>query len=227
MGTVIRKQAAVEDILADVRGSLARARAKAGAWQSIAEARLLPVVQLVDGVEAQRREADAAAAPARAARAAADQAADEAIGAVSDEVWNAVGRPQRDPAMAILFPEGIAHYTDGDVVEQPERMELLAQLLGAGVHPRLGKEVAQGCAERVRAAAATLRAAVDAARGPMARVELLGRTRVALARAGALELGRVKRLYKAEGFREAEIHEVIPNRPVAAPPAKEEPAPVG
>ncbi len=34
-----------------------------------------------------------------------------------------------------------------------------------------------------------------------------------LARAAQIELNQLKRLYKAEGFNEADIHTVIPDRP--------------
>jgi hypothetical protein len=91
-------------------------------------------------------------------------------------------------------------------------MEVLAQLLTSNLHPNLEPQQAQAAADAVRAAALTLRQAVEAARGPLARVGVLERVHMALARSAAMELSRLKRLYKAAGFREAEIHAVIPDR---------------
>jgi len=42
-------------------------------------------------------------------------------------------------------------------------------------------------------------------------VEMLGRMRTVMARSSQRELAALKRLYKAEGFTEAEIHTVIPD----------------
>lgn len=42
---------------------------------------------------------------------------------------------------------------------------------------------------------------------------MLSHVRTALAKVVQAELANLKRLYKAEGFTEAEIHGVIPDRP--------------
>ena len=44
------------------------------------------------------------------------------------------------------------------------------------------------------------------------RVTLLQREKTALGRAAQMELAHLKRLYKSEGFSEADIHSVIPDR---------------
>jgi hypothetical protein len=139
-----------------------------------------------------------------------------------------VGRPASDPALSILFPGGIACYAGGDVEGQPDRMDLLAELLDASLHPRLPAIQAKAHAKEVRANAKVLRAAVDLARPARARVELLDRVRRAIATSAQVELSSLKRLYKVERFSESDIHAVIPDRPPTpkrtAPPPSDVPA---
>ncbi len=213
MGEVIRKGAAAADIFADVRTTLVKARAMGEPYAAAAEERLAPVVALIDGVIARESEAMAALGPLVADVEAKNDLADRVLGRVSDDVWNDVGRPQSDPALSILFPGGIAYYADGEVDVQPERMEILAELLESGVHPRVIPESARRYARTVREAAAPLRDAVEAARTPKTRVEVLGRVKTAVARAAQIELAGLKRRYRADGLGEVEIHTVIPDRP--------------
>ncbi len=93
MGEVIRKSAAVRDIISDVRDSHTNSIARQGIWQQLAEERFTPVLKIVDSVDAQLTQAEQDAAPVLAALDAEDDRADRVIGKVSDDVWNAVGRP--------------------------------------------------------------------------------------------------------------------------------------
>jgi hypothetical protein len=233
MGEIIRKSAAADDIIADVRVTLMNARAKGGRWKALAEEQLGTVVALIENVEGRRGQAEEAVAPLLAALDAKDDEADRLLGRVSDEIWNEVGRPAADPALSLLFPGGIAYYADGDTEGQPDRMDLLAELLEANIHPLLPAAEAKGHARDIRAQAKGLRAAVEAARAPRARVDLLARVRRAVAMSAQVALTGLKRLYKNEHFSEADIHAVIPDRPAAgrkvgpapAPPAPPNPAP--
>ena len=126
MGEIIRRQAAVEDIIMDVRTTLTNATAKGGKWKTLADARLEEVIALVERIEARLAQATKALGPISAALNARNDEADRLLGRVSDEIWNEVGRPAADPALTVLFPGGIAYYADGNVEDQPDRMELLA-----------------------------------------------------------------------------------------------------
>jgi hypothetical protein len=212
MGEVIRKDASADDIINDVRATLHNATAKGGAWRELAEQRLVPVLTLFDGVESQRKATRAEADPLIAKLATENERADDVLGKVSDDVWNAVGRPAADPALSILFPGGVAYYADGDVTEQPDRMDVLVQLLGSGIHPKLSLDKAQAAAAEVKAAAVALRSTVEATRFPLARLNVLDRVRVAVAKSAQIELSHLKRLYKAASLSETEIHNVIPDR---------------
>ncbi len=216
MGEMIRRTAAAEDIIADVRATLTSAVAKGGVWQELAEQGLAGVVALVDNVEARLEKAEAALQPLLAAIDAKNDEADALLGRVSDEIWNEVGRPAADPALSVLFPGGIAYYADASVEKQPGRMDLLAELLESRIHPRLSPAQVKAHAAEIRAAAKQLRAAVDALAGPNERVDLLQRVRRALASVAHADLTSLKRLYKNAHFSEADIHAVIPDRPASA-----------
>jgi hypothetical protein len=224
MGESIRKTAARDDILHDVRTTHENAMARGGVPASLADQRLSPVLKIIASLKAQAETAQSVASPLLAALAVADTRADKTVGKVSDDVWNDVGRPASDAALELLFPGGNAFYVDGDVTEQPDRMDLLVELLRAGVHPKLSAEVASACIATITAESAALRLAVDNARPARAKLQLLDRVLAAVTRSAAIELGNFKRMLKANGFTEADAHTMIPDRS-SAPARKEAPKP--
>ncbi len=213
MGEIIRRDAAADDIFGDARESLTNAKARGGRWQELAEQRLGASLVLVATVEAQRKAAQEELGPLAAQIDAKNQTADDTLGKVYDILWNEIGRPAHDAAFSVLFPDGIAYYAEGDTDGQPDRMDILVQLLQSGIHPKLSKDTAMSAAAEIQQEGDTLRAAVEAARKPAARVKVLGRVRTSLARVVHADLSNLKRLYKIEGFSEVEIHTVIPDRP--------------
>jgi hypothetical protein len=225
MGELIRRTAAADNIIADVRETMMNATAKGGAWQTLAQERLASVLAVVDRVEAQMADTTQALKPILATLNAKDVETDRVLGRVSDDIWNEVGRPANDPALSVLFPGGIAYYAGGRVVDQPDRMELLAELLESNIHPLLSTDQVKAHASDVRAAAQQLRAAVDAARTPSGRLDLLDRVRRSVALVAQTELAALKRTYKAEHFTEADIHSVIPDRPAVLKRATATPTP--
>lgn len=220
MGEVIRKGAAADDVIDDVRATLTHARAKGGVWKTAAEEKLGTVEKLIDLVLSREREAREALAPLDAAVAAEDHDADNHLGHVSDDIWNKVGRPAMDPVLSIIFPGGIAFYTEGSDDEQPDRMDLLAEFLDAGLHPRLDEKDSRAHAKSVRERAERYRKKIEARKKPAARVKLLGAMKTAIARYAQVELSNLKRRYKSENLSESDIHTVIPDRsrPAAAKP---------
>ena len=232
MGEPIRKTAARDDILRDIKQTQINAIARGGVAADLADQRIAPVMLIIDSLTLQLQAASFVAAPLLAALAAADARADKTVGKVSDDIWNDVGRPASDAALDLLFPGGNAFYVDGDVTEQPDRMDLLVQLIAAKVHPKLSDAVAQASMATIAAESTTLRAAVDAARPARAKLQLLERVLSAVARSAGIELANYKRMLKANGFSEADAHSIIPDRGAApakkdvAPAAKKEAAPV-
>lgn len=212
MGEVIRKTAAAEDILTDVRKTLTSATAKQGEWQTDAEARLGPVVVLADNVDERVKEQRKVTEPAVAQLDVANRESDDLIGRTADDFWNDIGRPAVDVTYDIMYPGGIRSIVDGAVDDQPYRMELLAELFEAKLHPKLPADKATGYATAIRQSATRLEERVDAARPLKARLEMLERMQTAIARSGAVALSRLKRKWLSDGHTEAEIHTVIPDR---------------
>lgn len=215
MGDVIRPNSAVDDIFGDGRTTLHNARARGGVIHERAETGLGPVIAMVDAVDDELRTARAALAPLLAALHAENDSADAVLDRVHDETWNDVGRPAQDRYLALMYPGGTGYYTDGDTPGQPARMELLAKLYDRALHPKIPGDKSREYARRIREAAAALKADLDAAAAPSANVTLLERVRTALGRVTQYELANLKRLYKVEGLTEAQIHEIIPDRPIA------------
>ncbi|MDI1479670.1 hypothetical protein [Polyangium sp. y55x31] len=222
MGEIIRRDAAAGDILGDARDTLTNARARGGRWQELADQRLGASLSLVANVEAKYKVAQEVLAPLAAQIDARNRSADLTLGKNHDIIWNEVGRPANDAALSVLFPDGTAYYADGDTDGQPDRMEILVELLHAGIHPKLSKATAASAAAEIQAEGEALRVAVEAARKPAAQVKILGRVRTALAKVVHADLSNLKRLYKIEGFSEAEIHTVIPDRPTKKKPGPTE-----
>ncbi len=139
MGLIIRKTAATDDIIADLRVTLANARARDGSWAALAEAQIGSAVALIDSTEARMKQAQDHADPRVAALDAKHEEADRLLGRIWDEIWNEVGRPAADPALATLFPGGVSYYADGDAADgKPDRMELARpRCWESNAHPRL------------------------------------------------------------------------------------------
>jgi hypothetical protein len=215
MGDVIRNSAAVGDIFDDLRASLRSAVAKGGVVRSLAEEYLGATASMIGTIEQDLNEARVLAAPLIAELAAENDRADALLDRICDDLWNEVGRPANDRMLALLFPGGAGYYTDGDTEEQPDRMELLAELLDRKLHPKLTAEKAADYATKIREAARGLAEDAAAARMPAARVKLLERVRTALGRSAQFDLASLKRAYKNERMSEAEIHTIIPDRPPA------------
>lgn len=215
MGDVIRSTAACEEIFKDARSSLTNARARGGAIQERAETGLGPAITIVDATEQELKAAQDQLVPLKAALDVENDRADALLDRIYDETWNDIGRPANDRFLALMYPGGAGYYTDGDIAGQPTRMELLAKLYDRSIHPKLTTAQSQAYAQRIREAAADLRADLNAVANPAANVALLERVRTALGRVVQFELANLKRMFKIDGLSEAEIHTIIPDRPVA------------
>jgi hypothetical protein len=215
MGDVIRAGAAVTEIFKDVDKSLDESRARGGTIQERAESCIAPVMAMVKAAEQELAIARTFMGPLQAALNAENDQADAVLNRIYDETWNDVGRPANDRYLALMYPGGAGYYTENDTSGQPIRMELLAKLYDRALHPKLTEAQCQGYSQRIREAAAELKADIDAAAGPAAHIVLLERVRTSLGRVAQFELANLKRLFKIDGMTEAQIHTIIPDRPVA------------
>lgn len=225
MGEIISKQAATDDIMADIHTTLAAARARGGAWATDGDTFLGQVLAVADRATTERDQAEAEARPLRLTLAARDAQADDLILKFYDETYNLLGRPGYDPLWSLLYPGGASAYTEGNTMDQPERMELLVTLLRSNVHPGIPDDRAKIMATELEVAAADLKEAVNALVRPSTRAAHFDRLRQILARSGQVQLSRLKRHWKGQGRSEADIHQVIPDRPRRSKAATDAPAP--
>jgi len=209
---IIRRTPAIDELVDTIRLTLAVARTRGGAWQKLAEERLSPIDKIITKIEGAQSTLEKTLEPLEAEVDAIDKKADHLISETADEIWNRLGRPRFDPIYSLLFPEGISTYTDVEDEEQPDYMHLLADLLQSGIHPRLDGEYAKTAASAIEAMADQYRTALHAAIPHRIRGKLLEKTRATVARNGQAQLAQLKRLYRAEGFDDAQIAQVIPEK---------------
>jgi hypothetical protein len=211
MGDVAIRDGTEAAILAEARAALAAFAAKGGAYKRAAEEKLAPVLSLLAGILAELAKARGAEAPTKAAVTAASERGQACVERVFGALRDALGRPSFDATMAILFPGGTGFYdAEASPHEQPDRMDLLAQLLDAGVHPKVPIEAARALAKETRGAARALREAVDAARLPKARVRLLEEAVLVTAASAQAELLALGELLEAAGGGEAKEAQEAP-----------------
>jgi hypothetical protein len=87
------------------------------------------------------------------------------------------------------------------------------RLLEMNIIARLPEEDAIAMAARVRAAVESYRKVLAPAAAPRARLKMFERASTAVADSAQIALAHLKRLYRTEGFSEAEIHAVISDHP--------------
>jgi len=222
MGHVISRTAAADDILKDANTAHEQGHARGGKAAEIVEHRLTPTMGLLDTVKGERAPLEEQLVTLRASRDASAGRAEALVGECFDVLWNRVGRPRSDSRLDLMFPGGVGAYTDGSVEGLPDRMGVLIDLLGRNLHPLLTSELTTEWATKLGPARTELAAANTAIVAPLARSTVLDRTYYSLVRTLQTGLMATKRDLKSEGFSEAQIHEIIPDRrPAPSKPAAE------
>jgi hypothetical protein len=215
MGQIISRNAGVDRIIDAVSKTLTRAAARGGEVKALAEARLLPVHTALVALERQLTEARSEDDILQATLMARDNESDLEIGAVIDEIWNALGRPAQSVDYDLIVGTGKNAWTDGDPVKQPHLMKVLATNIRHSGHGNLveRKETWAARIEQKAAAQAQAASPLDASE---AQVTSLGMQRRTLAKTAQVGLTRLKREFKNLGLTESQIHEVIPDAPVSS-----------
>jgi len=212
MGNVIDQNASAADILKDVRTTRAACDALGGVWAAEGVRFLDDVLRLADRVADDRKVASAAAIAARTARNAELARAHAVVGSGHDRIWNLIGRGRHDPYLALLYVGGVST-ADGPMDRRAPAMEHIATLLETVGHPQVDPAVTAAIAAELRAEAALVTASLAADATAASREDGLSRTFVALARIGQIRLSALKKALLAHGFRQTQVHEVIPDHP--------------
>lgn len=224
MGKVIARTASIRRILEAVMKTLAAAQAHGGEVKRLAEARVAPSLTALNENEQALAAAHAADEVLHAALLARDGESDLEIGAVCDEIWNALGRPSRSVDFEMIVNGGKRDWCDGDPALQPELMATLAKNIRGSEHPRLSDKK-EAWAARIEQKAAAQALAAKPAVESYARVTALTTQRRTLADAAQVSLVRFKRDLLNLGMTEAQVHEIIPDTPSSTGAASTQPSP--
>jgi len=219
MGEIVSKGAATAEIIKHGTQTITDADARGGRAAELAHQRLDDVLGAATLVSGRIAETKTALEPLTAAVEAENKKADNTVGRVSDEIWNALGRPAADVTYALLFPGGIGIYTGGAVEEEPDMLELLAELIALPLNPKLTAEQKTRWQAEVKAEATALRTPVVARAPLLTRLGFLNKVLQAVGKTVQMRLAMLKRDLKNESLTEQQIHEIIPDasKPKAKP----------
>jgi hypothetical protein len=222
MGSVIARNAAASRIADDVLKTVTRADARGGDIQTLTQARFSVLYPALTAIEQQYEQACAANDLLYVTLMARDNESDLTIGAISDEVYNTLGRVSASVDYKLIFGSGKKAWTDGDPVQQPLLMKVLAANIRQTNNAKLIDRKEDWAARIEQKAAAQAKAAEPLAAAD-AQVTTLKLQRRTLANAAQVALVRLKRDFKNIGMTEAQIHEIIPDSPAGSSAAPTKP----
>src|SRR5436189_4639547 len=119
MGTIVNVRAGTDTILAYARATQAAATARGEETLGWFTDRLGPGMAAVEQAVAQQAAAQAAEGSAWEVLRVEAEKGKSLIAEVKDAMWNRLGRPRQSTLMDLVFPEGLATYTDGDLHKRP------------------------------------------------------------------------------------------------------------
>jgi hypothetical protein len=209
MGKMVARSSSAGRIKDAASKTLVAARARGGEIQAAAEMRLADVSAALDTNERDLEQARTNDDNLHAVLMARDEESDLEIGAVCDEMWNAMGRPAQSVDYDIIISGGKSVWTEGDPAKQPHLMEVLAGNIRNSKHPKLAPRKEEWASRIEKKAAAQAEAAAPTA-AAYAKVTALTMQRRMLADTAQLGLTRLKRDLKNMGMTEAQVHEIIP-----------------
>lgn len=220
MGEIISARAPVEQIVGDTESALSKANALGGQYKTLAEMYIGPVIGALTSTKTKLAPIEQALNAVNGDILALNNASDDLIQEEADYLWNKLGRPGSDPYYDLIFPGGTGIYVDAKPEHQPAKMYLLCELLESGVHPKLDPTIANACAQRIRSQADAFQAKIDMMLPLRNKYELLTSVWESVGRSARGRLLALKRAYLAAGISEADIHQVIPDRPSQKPKPK-------
>lgn len=232
MGNIIRAGAASADIIADVEETLNRATARGGVVAKDARRFLAARVRRTRELADEVRENDERALRLGAVLKMCAHRCKMRVAEIKDELYNQMGRHPSDAVWRLTFPPRAAFVGRGSPADRIAALRSLAARLSVQRrHPFVPAEDFAAYASEITALADELQAALDAyapAKEGRRTLATLTRTHAALAQ---LHLSNLKSHWEGRGMGEAEIHDLIPDRPrpkpmlSPPPPAPPEPEP--
>ena len=218
MGKVISRNSSTERIVESANRALTRAKAVGGDVQALAEGRLGATMVAIVANEQQLNQAREHDDVLHAALMAKDNESDLEIGAICDEIWNAMGRPMQSVDYDLIMAGGKRAWTEVDPAKQAVLMSVLSSNIRGSKHPKLADKK-EGWAKRIDDKATAQAEAAAPTEASHAQVMVLSMQRRTLADSAQVALTRLKRDLKNNGMTESQIHEIIPDIPSSSKPA--------
>src|SRR5262252_7472299 len=128
MGEIIRKSAAVADILEDVDTTRTNAKERGGIWLTEAKVNLDPIASQCERADQKLTDANKKLDTATSHRQLVSRRVALIVLRIHDVLYNDLDRPQYDPQLDLMFPGGTAPYTDAPLTDRPIQIRLLAGL---------------------------------------------------------------------------------------------------
>jgi hypothetical protein len=222
MGSIIARNAAASRIADDVSKTVTCADARGGDIQTLTQARFSVLYPALTAIEQQYSQACTANELLHATLMARDNESDLTIGAICDEVYNTLGRVSVSVDYKLIFGSGKKAWTDGDPVQQPQLMQVLAANIRQTNNAKLADRK-EDWAVRIEQKAAAQAKAAEPLAAADAQVTKLKMQRRTLANAAQVALVRLKRDFKNIGMTEAQIHEIIPDASAGSSAAQTKP----
>lgn len=226
MGVVITKNAAIADILADLRTAVDKAASRGGVWSEEAQKVLANPAVRAFGADEALEQADEALRLERIALELAVRAADLGVANAHDALWNRLDRPKDHPELEVIIPSPLREFTSQPPGDKPQWLDAMAQMLEEGLLSEVPLQDCVDVATELRARSAALVTVLERWEKARKQRTLKNALRKGYVRAARIQLVHLKRIYKARGKSEADIHRVIPDRKKYRPKAAIEEAPV-
>ena len=211
MGNVLSRKRALGAIVETIETTLTRARERDDFVKARVDERLGPYEPLLTEAAAVAAAAVRAHDEALAAVLYTVEKAQLVFGEVQDEVRNALGRPRSDATMALLFPEGMAAVRRVAPRHAALTMGLVAEQMRKIRNPKLDEARLAEWSARLEAAKGTVVAAAAAEESAGASASHARASYARLVHTAWLTLPALKRVLKADGLTEAQVHSVIPD----------------
>jgi hypothetical protein len=211
-GMLARESVCPADIIDTIRASLANARGRGERWKAHVEEHLGGIEGLLDKLEAGRAAVKERIGQFQAEMAEQSRQADVFIEEMADDIWDRLGRPTNDPLYQVLFfPVEGQLLKEAPSEEQPDRMDLLADMIEAGVYAPLDTEGAKEFASEIRKRSSAYYIVADNLRRLWRKLKILDALEELIARTGHVQHSNLRRRLREAGFGEAEIREVVPD----------------
>lgn len=206
-------EADARTLLGELEDALVSCRNEGDVVQRVAEERLSALIALLSVTAGELQKAKDAAAPLALRLQEIQRGIGERVNELYKDIQQAMGNPAIDVASALLFPGGTGFYTEGSPGEQSDRIELLAQLLEAGMLSKLPAEGKKHFGGKAREISKEILQDAEALRIPRARVALLERSLGVVIKSARLEIGNLKKRLSAEGIAGDVIRRIFAPKP--------------